>query len=155
MKKFMSLLIVMGLLLSCGNKTDSKSDTENVAGNKVESTTTGQITVAELNDLIESGQDVFLLDVRTIEEYDEGHIGAVDMRIRHDTLEFCLALLPEDKNVPIYSQCRSGKRSQFATDLLIENGYVNAVNVTGGIVAWEEAGYAIVKGEAKEKAKTD
>ena len=52
-----------------------------------------------------------------------------------------LAELPRDKEIIV--TCRTGNRSSQVADLLREQGFTNVHNMTGGIVAWEEAGYAV------------
>jgi len=83
-----------------------------------------------------------MLDVRTPEEYAEGHIkGAVLIPVQ--VLAERLAEVPKDKQVYVY--CHSGKRSARASKLLAKHGFTNIENVMGGIVAWKKAGYPIVK----------
>ena len=82
------------------------------------------------------------LDVRTPEEYNDGHIqGAVLLPVQE--LEKRLAEVPKDKRVYVY--CHSGRRSVTASNMLVEGGFSNIENVEGGIVAWKKAGYPVVK----------
>ncbi|NOR72277.1 MAG: rhodanese-like domain-containing protein [Mariprofundaceae bacterium] len=82
------------------------------------------------------------LDVRTPEEYSDGHIqGAVLIPVQE--LEKRLAEVPKDKRVYVY--CHSGRRSVTASNMLVEGGVSNIENVEGGIVAWKKAGYPVVK----------
>jgi rhodanese-related sulfurtransferase len=77
-----------------------------------------------------------LLDVRTLEEWNEGHAtGAL-----HIPIDELLAGKREglDKSVPIYTYCRSGGRAGRAKDFLVEQGY-QAVNA-GGLEDWIESG---------------
>jgi len=83
-----------------------------------------------------------LLDVRTPEEYTEGHIqGAVLIPVQ--VLGERLAEVPKDKQVYVY--CHSGRRSAMASKLLAENGNTRIENVVGGITAWKDAGFPVVK----------
>ncbi|OIO70214.1 MAG: rhodanese-like domain-containing protein [Zetaproteobacteria bacterium CG12_big_fil_rev_8_21_14_0_65_55_1124] len=83
-----------------------------------------------------------LLDVRTPEEYAEGHIqGAILIPLQ--VLAERLAEVPKDKQVYVY--CHSGRRSAMASKLLTEHGYTRIENVMGGITAWKDAGYEVVK----------
>ena len=92
-----------------------------------------------------SGDDCVLLDVRTPEEYKEGHLkGAINIDVK-DSINFmkkALETLPKDKTVMVY--CRSGKRSANAAGKLATEGYF-VFNLEGGIIAWKEAGKEIVK----------
>jgi len=81
-----------------------------------------------------------LLDVRTSEEYAEGHIAGATL-IPVQELAERLAEVPHDKQVYVY--CHSGKRSARASTLLAEKGYTNIENIVGGIEAWKDAGYPV------------
>ena len=83
--------------------------------------------------------NVVVLDVRTAEEYAEGHIvGALNIdQGQGDFMEKAKAQLPSDKTIAVY--CRSGRRSASAASRLAAEGYT-CVNLKGGIVAWKEAG---------------
>jgi len=83
-----------------------------------------------------------LLDVRTQEEYQAGHIqGAKLMPVQ--TLADHLAEVPKDKQVYVY--CHSGSRSAKAAKLLASHGFTRIENMQGGIEAWKDAGYEVVK----------
>ena len=84
-----------------------------------------------------------LLDVRTAEEYAEGHIkGAVLIPVQE--LEQRISEVPKDKQVYVY--CRSGVRSARASNMLVKAGYTRIENVQGGFTAWEDAGYPVETG---------
>jgi len=83
-----------------------------------------------------------MLDVRTVEEYNEGHIkGAVLIPVQ--VLAERLAEVPKNKQVYIY--CHSGVRSARASKLLAKHGFTNIENVVGGFEAWKAAGYPVEK----------
>lgn len=87
-------------------------------------------------------QHLFVLDVRTPEEYAEGHVpGAVN--VPHDQLASRLAEVPKDKDVVVY--CRSGRRSALATDVLAANGYQRVSHLEGDIQAWLARGRPVEK----------
>lgn len=108
---------------------------------------TDSITVAELHKLSQSGHDFFLLDVRSEQEYQTGHLSFTDALIAHTDIGDQLDRLPPDKTTAIYCICLSGARSAAATSQLRQSGYSNVYNVQGGMTAWEDAGYAIEQGE--------
>ena len=87
--------------------------------------------------------DVVVLDVRSADEYAQGHIqGAVLIDVgQSDFLDKAKAALPVDKTIAIY--CRSGRRSANAAGRLADAGY-KCVNLKGGITAWKEAGKPVV-----------
>ncbi|MDQ6994219.1 MAG: rhodanese-like domain-containing protein [Mariprofundaceae bacterium] len=82
------------------------------------------------------------LDVRTPEEYAQGHIkGAVLIPVQ--TLSEHLAEIPKNKQVYVY--CHSGVRSAHASKMLAQHGFTNIENVVGGIVAWKKSSYPVEK----------
>ncbi|HET9694739.1 MAG TPA: rhodanese-like domain-containing protein [Steroidobacteraceae bacterium] len=85
---------------------------------------------------------LFVLDVRTPQEYAEGHVpGAVN--VPHDQLASRLAEVPKDKDVVLY--CRSGRRAGLAADLLKANGYTRLSHLEGDMQAWVEKGRPVEK----------
>ena len=92
----------------------------------------------------QSGENVFVLDVREPEEFKAGHIeGAVNIPIR--TLAQNLNKLPADKATPIAIVCKSGIRAAYATMTLKLLGYSNVKDVVGGMLAWEKEGLPVTK----------
>ena len=87
---------------------------------------------------------VFLVDVRTPDEYAEGHLrGAtnIDWNAPGFLDQFASAC-PKETPVAVY--CRSGRRSAEAAQKLSKAGYT-VTNLLGGIVAWQEAGKPVTK----------
>lgn len=85
-----------------------------------------------------------LLDVRTKEEWNEGHLkGATLVTVTEEGfLEKAKAKLDPKKPVVVY--CRSGKRSAMATEQLRAAGFT-VYDLNGGITAWQAAGKPVVK----------
>jgi rhodanese-related sulfurtransferase len=85
---------------------------------------------------------LFVLDVRTPQEYAEGHVpGAVN--VPQEQLASRLAEVPKDKDVVIY--CRSGRRSALAADVLAANGYSRLSHLEGDMNAWVAKGRPVEK----------
>ncbi len=80
-----------------------------------------------------------LLDVRTIAEFNDGHLKDALQADWNNTAEFVERVKALDKSKPVYTYCLSGARSNTATKWLNENGYT-AYNMKGGIAAWKTAG---------------
>ncbi len=138
-------LICIFYFCSC----DSPEDDTQIAKNtdSLEMTPTPvEISVEELKDYLSAGDSLLLLDVRTLEEYSESRLANTDIRIPYDSLEEALGRLPAERNLFICCYCRSGRRSLIATYLLREHGFTNARNLSGGIIAWREAGFPTVSG---------
>lgn len=94
-----------------------------------------KITLEEAKELIDSDEDVIILDVRTEEEFKEGHIPAainIEDSILKDEAD---SKLP-DKDATILVYCRSGRRSEASAKELIDLGYINIIDI-GGIIDWQ------------------
>ena len=85
---------------------------------------------------------VIILDVRTSEEYNEGHIPGAVLIPDYEILETAEEIL-QDNNQTILVYCRSGNRSRKAANNLLYLGYQNVYDF-GGIIDWP---YEIVKGK--------
>ncbi len=103
------------------------------------------ISVMEAQEKMKEKPKPVLLDVRTVSEYREGHIPGADLIPLHE-LDGRIRKLP--KNREIICICRSGNRSKGATKQLLAAGYT-AVNMKGGMRAWNKAGYKVKKGKVK------
>ncbi|MEF8799405.1 MAG: rhodanese-like domain-containing protein [Candidatus Bipolaricaulota bacterium] len=100
------------------------------------------VTPKEVNTQRKVRQNLFILDVRTPGEVEEGTIpGAVTIRL--SDLAQSLDKLPEEKDTTIYAYCKSGTRSAFAAASLHVLGFTEAYTMAGGIMAWKEAGYPV------------
>ena len=89
---------------------------------------------------------VVVLDVRTAEEFAEGHIaGAVNIDVNAVDFEKKVASLLLKKGTPLAVYCRSGRRSANACGILAKAGYKNISNLSTGIIGWTEAGKPTVK----------
>ena len=87
-------------------------------------------------------QHLFVLDVRSPQEYAEGHVpGAVN--VPHDQLASRLAEVPKDKDVVVY--CRTGRRTALATEVLAANGYKRISHLEGDMQAWTARGRPVEK----------
>lgn len=103
------------------------------------------LTSGQFEQLIKD-TSIQLVDVRTLAEYDEGHIpGSLNINIL-DEEGFPLAvdeLL--DKNRPVALYCRSGRRSRKAAEFLIKKGFPQVYNLDKGILSWMEEGREVEK----------
>ena len=123
MKKLVFLLLAVMLLTACGQ--EKENDREAVYVN---------ITAEEAKRIMDSKEGYIILDVRTQEEYDEGHIpGAIV--ISHEEIAEKAEGVLTDKNQLILVYCRSGRRSKIAAEALVELGYTN-IKEFGGIIDW-------------------
>lgn len=93
-----------------------------------------KITAEEAKHLMDGGEDVVILDVRTQEEFDEGHIEGALLLPDTEVAKKAQDVLP-DKDAMILVYCRSGRRSALAADELVKMGYTD-VRDFGGIIDW-------------------
>lgn len=101
----------------------------------------GNVDVAEARDLIGEKGDLVILDVRTVSEYESGHLeGAINIPV--EALSGRLSELNPNDELLVY--CRTGNRSTTAVGILKENGYDRIYHMDAGIVAWENAGFPTV-----------
>jgi len=123
MKKLVFLLLAVMLLTACGQ--DKENDQGAVYVN---------ITAEEAKQLMDSEEGYIILDVRTQEEYDEGHISGAT-QISHEEIAEKAEKMLTDKDQLILVYCRSGRRSKIAAEALVELGYTN-IKEFGGIIDW-------------------
>lgn len=129
MKKFISMIVAGALVgISAG--------AEELAADK-------PIKVEQAAAKIEAG--VQLLDVRTKEEWDEGHLkGAKLVTLSEEGFaDKAKAVLDPKKPVVVY--CGSGVRSATAAKLLRNGGFTTVFDMAGGIYIWEKEGKPVVK----------
>ena len=111
------MTMLAALFCGCGNKAIKTVDTDEFA----------EVTTQK---------DVRLIDVRTPEEYAEGHLaGAENIDVK--AADFAERIKGIEGTVAVY--CRSGKRSMMAAAQLAANG-CTVYNLDGGILAWQKAG---------------
>jgi rhodanese-related sulfurtransferase len=101
----------------------------------------------QLQDLLNTGHSVELVDVRTPAEFEEVHVPfARNVPLDQLTAER-IAATRRGTQVPLYVICRSGSRGKQACEKLFAAGLVDVVNVDGGTLAWEQAGLPVVRGK--------
>ena len=98
----------------------------------------------ELQERIARKEPIQVIDVREFAEFAGGRIGCAklvplsEIEARTDTL---------DRNIPLVCVCRSGKRSAQAVQRLRALGFRNITQLKGGLIAWEHAGFPLVRDE--------
>ena len=93
-----------------------------------------EISVLELKNKIDKGEDFQLIDVREDFEYEMSNLGGLSIPLGGILIEADKI----DKNKPVIVMCRSGKRSMAAIMQLEAQGYTNLTNLKGGILAWAD-----------------
>ena len=121
-KKWILILLAVLILTACGQ--DKENDQEAYMN----------ITAEEAKQIMDSEEGYIILDVRTQEEYDEGHIPGAT-QISHEEITEKAEDILTDKDQLILVYCRSGRRSKIAAEALVELGYTN-IKEFGGIIDW-------------------
>jgi rhodanese-related sulfurtransferase len=103
-----------------------------------------------------SGNDVQLLDVRTLEEYNAGHIRNSILGDINNNSSYQKAVSVLDKNKPVYVYCLAGGRSHTAAEDLSQMGFKHVTELEGGMNAWRKAALTEEKNATtKEMIVTD
>ena len=138
---FLPVSLVLGFVLAGGcvasGKVTSETSTRIIA----------DVTSQEAFTLIQNNQnnpDFVILDVRTSEEFADGHIEkAIKIDFYLETFRDELDDLDKSKTYLIY--CRSGNRSGRALVMMEELGFQEAYNISDGIIGWEAVGLPLTK----------
>lgn len=146
----LATLLAVGTVAGCGggdsddSTADSSSSDDTVATAEVPA---GFATVSvEAADAVldDPPEDLVVLDVRTAEEFGSGHLdGAVMLDFYRDDFQEQLSTL--DPDVPYLVYCRSGNRSGQTLAMMQQLDFASAVDIDGGVVAWEQAGLPLVR----------
>ena len=100
------------------------------------------ISPEKVAEILKTQKDSYIiLDVRTKEEFDSGHLDSA-LLVPVDELETRYGELSKDKPIIVY--CRSGSRSAKAAALLVSKGFSQVYDMTGGINAWTSKGYPVI-----------
>ena len=125
---FASLLFIGVSTTSCQSQTKSNSSKQ------INST----ISVDEFDKKLVETKDVQLVDVRTPEEYQEGHLkNALNYNINGSDFDTELSKL--DKTKPVMVYCLGGGRSAEASEIMEKKGFSEVYNMQGGIMKWNAA----------------
>ena len=134
MRKYIFItIIVLILLVGC-----AKKEPGNITHgeNQISGEDKGYINISaeKAKEMIDKGEYGVILDVRSLEEYNEGHIEEAILLPVSEIKEKVEAIIP-DKDEVVLLYCRSGRRSATAAKDLIEMGYDNVYDF-GGIIDW-------------------
>ena len=95
------------------------------------------ITVEELKTKLDNGESIHLVDVREPHEHADFNIGGLLLPLgKVQTMQ--IDEIEDLKDETVYVYCRSGNRSGQACLILDTMGFKNTINVTGGMLAWQE-----------------
>lgn len=122
------IVIILGGIMLLSNKKDNDMDNKNESVIKY-------VSMDDIVQIMNENEDYIILDVRTFEEYNEGHIPNA-VCIPNETInEEVVNKLPNKEQL-ILIYCRSGSRSKQAANKLKDLGYTNLIEF-GGIIDWK------------------
>lgn len=101
-----------------------------------------QLTTDEFEKQLAKSNDAQLLDVRTPDEYGEGHL-AKAANVDYKSADFSAKIAKLDKSKPVYVYCLSGGRSAAAATALHESGFKEVYDMKGGYLKWNTSGKAV------------
>ena len=118
----MGALVLLFVLSACGSSKDD------------EPIEYKQISAKEAKEIMDSGEEYIILDVRSEEEFAEKHIPGAVLIPHTEIADRAEEELPDkEKNILVY--CRSGNRSKIAAQILVDLGYTGVFEF-GGINSW-------------------
>jgi hydroxyacylglutathione hydrolase len=101
------------------------------------------LSVHQLKEELDRGEDLILLDVRDEDEWKTGHLkGALNIYVGH--LQERISELPRNRKIVAF--CSVGHRANIGASILLRSGFSEVYNAVGGILAWRNAGFPIVTG---------
>jgi phage shock protein E len=136
------LVLVVAGILACSGATHAEPDAEG------DSVKTRDVSQKELLAMLEDGaapEGVVLLDVRTVGEFEEGHIRGA-LLIPHDQIGDRLAELEAHREDEIILYCRSGRRVGIAAEVLAAAGFEKLAHLDGDMKGWLEKDLPVASG---------
>lgn len=142
MKWTLFLLVIPSIFLAaCGNQEEAPAEAPAEPEPKA---ILRDVGAEEAAGLIAAREDLVVLDIRTPEEFAEGHIaGAVNIDFK--SADFAEKVAALDTGKPYLFHCRSGGRSGQCIPLLEEAGFTELYHLRSGILGWSEAGKSLEK----------
>jgi rhodanese-related sulfurtransferase len=105
-----------------------------------------QATVHEINEMLETGGECQVIDVREYSEFNSERIADAQLMPLSNFEKHAAEI---DHSKPVYLMCRSGNRAKQAAEKLAARGFTDIHVIEGGMTAWAGASLPVVKGESK------
>lgn len=125
-------LVLLVVVLCCGNPQENKATVKN-------------IDTKEAKELLDKGHDFIVLDVRTPEEFNSGHIeGAVNINVYDDDFSGQVDQLDKDKTYIVHCAANvENGRSAKSIGIMVDLGFKNIMSMDGGFTQWQSEGLAV------------
>lgn len=147
-KTVLTILVVSFISLSCKNNQANKTNNSGTVSSKVSSSDTqtikDKITVLSPSEFKEKSQNNPIIDVRTPMEFSQGYIKGAK-NINFFDSNFTKQINSFDKSKPIYVYCKTGHRSEIASEKMIQLGFKEVYDLKGGIINWVRSNNKIEK----------
>ena len=142
--------LVVASLITIGCSSEGSTEAESDAATSADAAAPSDASGVRLVSAVEGAEiqanppaDLVILDVRTADEFAEGHLdGAIMIDFYAD--DFADQLAGLDPDVPYLLYCRSGNRSGQTATMMQDLGFTDVADVDGGIGAWTSAGLSLV-----------
>ena len=105
-----------------------------------------QATVHEINNLMDTGGECQVIDVREFSEFNSERIADAKLMPLSNFEKYEAEI---DHTKPVYIMCRSGNRAKQAAEKLVNKGFTDIHVIEGGMTAWSGAKLPVIKGESK------
>jgi rhodanese-related sulfurtransferase len=133
--------VAITAVMGQNNASPAASVPASTASNARPATTWTNVSADQLAEML-GHKDFTLLNVKT--PY-MGEIDGTDLYIPYDKLQSRASELPANKGAKILVYCRTGTTSAIAAQTLLDLGYTNVWNLTGGMTAWTDSGRSLVQ----------
>jgi len=142
------LLVVLGVsIISLSCKNNNANSNKTAVKSSVTKTTqqiTGKISVLTPAEFKEKSKNNTVIDVRTPSEFNEGYIKGAK-NINFFDSNFTKQINSFDKSKPIYVYCKTGHRSENASEKMVQLGFKEVYDLKGGIINWVRSNNEIEK----------
>ncbi len=147
--KMLILVLVVGIalaILAVQTNFLGLAETHHTQQQPTNKASLQNVSAQQFYQLVQKNQCI-VLDVRTAQEYQQGHIpGARNIDFYSDSFRQVLNQLPRDTAYCVY--CRSGRRSSLTAQQMARMGFHRIYNLQGGILQWQSHRYPLQKGSS-------
>ncbi len=146
-RKIMLMIVLLPIMLVACTSNDKTDSTNNQV-------VLEKLDAKSFQEKLSNTNDVQLVDVRTPEEFESGHIEkSKNLNIYDSQFEKEISKL--DKSQPVFVYCRSGGRSSNAASKLMELGFTEIYDLQGGITSWKANNLKTIQGSSLNQMNSE